>query len=274
MRNVLKLTNRYIVLVTVLILYSLISNVYAVIFAVGRGVNYAGLIFAALLLFLMTAAFFAGWFKMIKIAVTEPEREDANSLIKYFPEGVGEYFLSVLGMMFKIVIIFAILGFIAFLLGKNYIGNPNIDFQKIAHFGSDTAKMREYILGLTPTQIMQLTKWNFLFMAYSLISYFLIFLYSPALVFKSKNPFIAFFKSLQDLFGRKFLKTLAVFALIIFVNCIISVFSVIFGSNAIAGFIITLGGFYVFTASAVGLFWYYYNNFVKSQIGQNVDIKI
>ena len=61
MPKVFKITNNYIILATVLILYSLISNVYAACFMAGGGVKVLGLISALVILVLMTAAFLDGW---------------------------------------------------------------------------------------------------------------------------------------------------------------------------------------------------------------------
>ena len=74
-------TNKYIVLATPLILYSLFTSVYLAASATGKLIN---LLIALVLFTLMTAAFIAGWFNMIKIAIVAPQRDDANSLIKEF----------------------------------------------------------------------------------------------------------------------------------------------------------------------------------------------
>ena len=273
MRKVFKITNNYIVLATVLILYSLISNVYAAFFTVG-GVKIIGLIFAFILLILMTTAFLAGWFKMVKKAVLEEKFNDPNSLIKDFPEGVGEYFLPILGMMLKFAIVFALIGAGVFYLGYHHIGNPNVDWQTFAKVSSDMAGMKTFLLGLQPEQITKLAQWNQLMLGGLMFGYFVLFLYPPALIFKNKNPFIAFFIAIKDLLSKKFFKTLGVFLLILILNSIISVISVITASNVVLGLISTLAGFYILTASAVGLFYYYYQNFMTSHLGQNVDVKI
>jgi hypothetical protein len=104
--------------------------------------------------------------------------------------------------------------------------------------------------------------------------YFITFLYLPSLFLKNKNPFIAFFISLKDTFSKNFFKTLGIFALIFILNFIISILSGIFGANTIIHFLLTLANFYFITLVGVGVFYYYYQNFVKSYIGQNVDIEI
>ena len=75
----------------------------------GKVIN---LLIAIVLFTFMTAAFIAGWFNMIKIAVLQPDREDPNSLIKEFVGGVGEYFLSSLGMIFVMYVYLSVSSFI------------------------------------------------------------------------------------------------------------------------------------------------------------------
>ena len=275
MQKIFNLTNKYIILTTVLILYSLISNIYAAIFAVNNGgIKLINLLSAILILILMTSAFLAGWLKMIKTAVVEPEKDEPNSLIKVFPEGVGEYILPVLGLGLQITVIWAIIGVGIFLLGNHLAGNPNLDLQKLLSAGNDMSVIKDFLSTLTPEQISKLAIWNHLFLSGISFGYFIVFLSLPALFFKNKNPFFAYFISLKDLLSKKFFKTLGVFLLILFSNVILSSMSVIFGANIILGFITTLAGFYVLTASAIGLFEYYYNNFVISHLGRNVDIKV
>ena len=97
MQKVFNLVNKYIVLATPLMLYSLVSSIYMLSTVNGKFIN---LFFAVLLFTLMTAAFMAGWFKMIKIAISETEINEPNSLIQEFVGGVGEYFLASLGAIF------------------------------------------------------------------------------------------------------------------------------------------------------------------------------
>ena len=80
MQKVFNLTNKYIVLSTPLILYSLVSSMYLLV-STGGG-KLINLLLAIIMFVLMTGAFIAGWFNMIKSAITDPDREDPNSLLK------------------------------------------------------------------------------------------------------------------------------------------------------------------------------------------------
>ena len=95
MQKVFNLVNKYIILTTPLILFSFISNIYMIVSATSGKLII--MLTSILLFILMTAAFIAGWFNMIKIAVKNPDKEDVNSLMKDFLSGVGEYILPSLG---------------------------------------------------------------------------------------------------------------------------------------------------------------------------------
>ena len=90
-KEVFSLTNKYIVLLTPLIIFSLVSNVYLAISSTGKVIN---LLFAIILSALMFGAFIAGWFKMVKLSVSSTLHDkNPNNLMKEFVPGVGEYFL-------------------------------------------------------------------------------------------------------------------------------------------------------------------------------------
>lgn len=272
MQKVFNLTNKYIVLATPLILYALISSIYlAVSASSGKIIN---LIFAILLYTLMAGAFIAGWFNMIKIAILEPEREDVNSLLKEFPSGVGEYFLPALGAIFVIFIEFGLIFAASYFIGMNTIGDPKISTDALSKAMQSATALKAFVLSLNPEQLTKINLWNMLVLGAMSIGYFLFILYLPAIFFKNKNPFIAFFVSLKDLFSKKFFKTLGIYLLIFVVNFFISASSTIFGANTMIHFIMTLINFYFVTFVGVGIFYYYYNNFVQNKIGQNVDVEI
>ena len=273
MRKVFNLTNRYVILITVLILYSLVTNVYAAFFMAGN-TKFIGLILAVIILILMSAVFTAGWCKMVVAAIDKPESDEPNALIKIFPEGVGEYILPILGSLLVLAVFFCITLGLTFHAGSHFIGNPHIDISKLAKIGNDMTAAKSFMDSLSPVQIKQLLRWNQLFLLYLTSVYFLLFLYLPAIFYKCANPFKAFFISLKDLFSKKILKTTGIFFAVFLANMLISMLTAIFSSNTIMSFLVTLLGFYIFTASVVGIFYYYNENFVKSYLGQNIDIKI
>jgi len=272
MQKVISLTNKNIVLATPLILYSLISSVYLVITAGGGKI--INLIFALILFILMTSAFLSGWFNMIKLTIIEPDREDPNSLMKDFIPGVGEYFLSTIGLVLITLLIMAFLSIISFFVGANLIGDPGVSADSLAKALQTPATLRSFVAGLDSEQLIKINNWNLLVVGTMTFGYFLLLLYSPALFFNDKNPLKAYFISLKNLFSRKIFKTTGVFLLIFVLNFLMSLLSALFSGNTVMHFILTLLNFYFITAVGVGVFYYYYNNFVDTRLGQNVDIEV
>lgn len=273
MNKVFNLTNKYIVLATPLILYSLISSIYLLVSA--NGGKILNLLFAIILFILMTGAFISGWFYMIKIAIIEKTpTEDPNSLIKEFPAGVGEYFLPCIGAILIAFSIFSISLVASYFIGINFIGNPEISTEALSKALQNSAALKDFMTGLSVEQLTKINLWNLLILGFSTLTYFLMFLFLPAIFFKNKNPFFAFFVSLKDLFSKHILKTIGVFLSVFTINFIISMLSTIFSNNAFLHFIITLLNFYFITFVSTGLFYYYYKTFIATSIGQKVNIEI
>lgn len=273
MKKTLELTNHYIILATPLILYVLISNIYMAA-TIGSG-KIILMLFSLILLMLMGAAFLSGWFNMIKIAISESLRkEQPNSLIKEFPIGVGEYFLPMLGGLFIMLLFSSIIMVITYFIGINAIGEVSVTLDSILKASQNTTALRAFVAGLSTEDLMKINLWNILIFVSMTVTYYLLFLFLPAIFFKTKNPFIAFIKSLSDLFSKKILKTSALFLIIFVINFFISLFSALFGANLFMHFALTLFNFYFITAASVGVFLYYKENFVENLLGKNVDVKI
>ena len=260
-----KLSNKYIVLATPLILFSLLSSLYLLFSSGGRLVS---LSFAILLFFLMLSAFLSGWFYMIKRILADDDI-DPNTLIIEFPSGVGEYFLPVNGMIIVIFIVTSIiiLGFT--FAGITLIGDIGIPTAELSKAISSVSEMKSFLLSLSTEQLIKINEWNLLLFFTIMITNFLMMFYAPALIFKSKNPIKAFILSLKDLFSRSFLNSICLFVLIFFIYIFVNVLTGLFDNNLLLHFILTLINFYYIVFSCVTVFNYYYSKFVK--IGSNFD---
>lgn len=272
MRKVFSLTNKYIVLATPLILYTLFSSVYLAVASSGGKI--LNLIFAFALFLLMTGAFIAGWFYMIKTAISEPEKEDPNSLFKEFFSGVGEYFLPSVGSIFVILVISTLMLMLSYTIGLQKIGDPGVSAEALSNALQNSSALKAFMLSLTKEQLIKINLWNILILGTMTLNSFLFILYIPTLFYKNKNPFFAFFISLKDLFSKHILKTLGIFLLILVLNFIISILSTVFATNTIIHFSITLLNFYFIVLIGVGIFYYYYKTFIENKIGQNIDIEV
>lgn len=263
-RESFSITNNYIIIATPLILFSLITSLY-MIFS-GHGSN-LGLIFSVVLFCLMVAAFLSGWFFMIVKAVQEPDGK--SSLLSEFPAGVGEYFVPILGFLFNTFIISSVIIIGAFLFGKKFIGNAGITANELSAAFASVEAMKSFASSLSDEQLMKINQWNLLLFSTMIFNYFILMFYAPTMFFKRKNPFVALWLSIRDLFSARFFKNVGLFCLIFVTYMILSAFNALFGSNIIVHFILTLINFYYVTYVAILIFNYYYANFAK--IGSNVD---
>ena len=271
-KNVFDITNKYIVLLTPLILFSLFSNVYLAISSQGKVI---GLLVAIILSAMMLGAFFAGWFNMVKLAVSSTLHEkNPNNLMKEFFSGVGEYFLPSMGLIL-IGFVFTLLSLlVSYYASMHFIGEVGVPSEAFVKALASQEALKAFLASLSMEQIEKINSWNMSILFSIGTSYFLMFLYIPVLFFKTKNPFLAFWTALRDLFNKKFFKALSLYLFIFILNGIISLFSVLLSGNIITNFIMTLLNFYFMTVVAVGVFHYYHKNYILPQIGQNVDVEI
>ncbi len=272
MHKVLEITNKYISIATPLILYSLLSSVYLAISA--NGGKLIHLIFAIILFFLMTGAFIAGWFNMIKIAITIPDKENQLSIITDFVSGVGEYFLPSCGLLLISFIIMGLVSFGFYYLGLTTIGSPDITTDSLTKAMQSQEALKTFVASLSVEQLTKLSLWNILILISMIVGYFILFLYPPALFFENKNPIKALWISLKNLLSKQIFRTTFIYLTILILNFILSILSTVLGGNIIVHLILTLLNFYFITAVGIGIFYYYHNNFVNTQIGQNVDVEI
>ena len=264
-----KLTNKYIILATPLILFSLITTIYAVLTTNNRPLS---ILFCLFMFFLMSSAFLSGWFYLVKKYVQEPDKDNINTLMSDFTSGVGEYFLPVCGMIIIVFAVCAILFLISSYFGMKYIGDVGITPDKFSAALASANGLKEFLTSLSKEQLVKINKWNILLLFTMLISYFSVLFYPPALFFKGKNCLKMFFVSLKDLFCRKFFQNLMLFLFVFVIYFILSIFTALAGKNIIANFIFTLFNFYYTVFAAVLIFNYYYKYYVV--IGSNVDMRV
>lgn len=254
------LTNKYIILATPLILFSLLSSLY-ILFSLGG--NLLSLIIAFALFILMLTAFLSGWFYMIKICIQEPENDDVNALIKEFPAGVGEYFLPILGLVFIIFFLSALMLVASYAAGMKLIGPLGITSAAMSSALESTIALKSFLMSLSEEQLFKLNAWNMLLFVSMGIEYFLIMFYLPVLFYKTKNPLKALFTNLKDLFSKKFLANVGLYLTLMISYSVLSILATIFSLNPITHFIFTLINFYYLVFIAVFLFTYYYYNYIK-----------
>lgn len=267
-KKTFNLTNKYIVLATPLILFSLLSNMYA-LFSVSN--KLISIIFTLILLCLMSGAFFAGWLVMIKKAVADEYPNNPNMLIKDFVSGVGEYFLSTTGALFCTSLFVILILTLSFALGNYFIGDIGITSEQLAKAMESTNELKLFLTSLSVEQMAKIQQWNILILGSMFLSCFLLTFYYPTIFYKNKNPFVALFISLKDLFSRKFFIIFCVIFFVLSFYLFLSAFSTITSQNIVLHFISTLANFYFMVFFTLWVFDFYNRNFVLSHLGQNID---
>ena len=271
MDKIFKLTNKYIILATPLILFSLISNLYFAFSAQGKLLN---LLIALFLILLMTGAFIAGWFNMIKKIVCDPEKENQNTLMSEFSSGVGEFFIPSTCAIVIFLAVTALFLTATYHIGQHSIGNIGISAEAFSKAVETPEALKSFMLSLSNEQIIKMNQWNLLLMTGLVIPNFITIFYFPTLFFKTKNTILELLISIKDLFCKKFFTTLGIGFLIFITYFVLSILMAIFTGNVILHFLITLANFYFITVVGVGIFYYYHTNFISSQLGQNIDVEI
>ena len=262
-----RLTNNYLMIATPLILFSLITSLYLIFSAGG---SRFGLLLTLILLFLMLGAFLSGWFYMITKAVKDsPEITKDYSFLSEFMTGVGEYFFNILGFIVITAAVSSGIVILSILAGKSLIGNPGVTYAQVSSAAASIEAMKAFSDSLTNEQILKINCWNILLLLTMIFNYLVIMLYAPAMYFKNKNPFVALWLNIKDLFSRRFFKNIGMFLILFVSYFILSMLNAFFGSNIICHFVLTLVNFYYVTFAAILLFNYYYSNFAK--IGSEID---
>lgn len=267
-KNVFSIANKYIVLATPLILFSLFSNIYVVFSASGRIVNF---LITLILLVLMSGAFLAGWFLMVKKAVNDEYPDNPYLLMKDFIPGVGEYFLSVTGGVFCTTAFALLILVLAFVFGNNLIGDIGITSEQLTKAMESTEALKIFLSTLTIEQMVKIKQWNILILISLFMIHFLLIFYYPAMFYKKNNPFISLFIGIKDLFTERFFEVLTIVFLFAIVYLFLSAFSALTAKFALLHLLATMLNFYFIIIFVVWSFNFYSRNIVHSYLGKNID---
>lgn len=270
-KEAFKITNDNIILATPLILFLWIISLYMA-FSRTTVDTLPELILSTITLLFMTAAFFGGWFYMLKKAVIlskevyvlDDERAKATlNLIKEIPAGIGGYFLPFIGMSIFFLIIISIAGGIIYYIGMHFIGSIDMNGVQLQQAMANAQGIKTVLDTMPMEQLIKLNNWNLLFLAFSSILSFLMLLWLPEIMFKTKNPFKAFFISIAKIF-KKPLNSIKLFFYLTLVNFMLSFISTFALFNSFIYMIMMIVYFYFMVYAFVLIFLYYDNEFVEA----------
>ena len=269
-KDTVGITNDNIILAFPLILFMWVLSLY-VSFSRQTVNSLPLLILSSITVLVMTGAFFAGWFYMVKKAVKlskqvfvlDTDRAKATfNLLKTIPAGIGKYFLSYSGMIILFVIIICIVGAGVFQLGVNLIGKLDLNPEQLKSVLSSAADMKAFLDSLSFDQLIKLNNWNLLFLATTTVMSFLFMLWAPEIAFNTKNPFMALVNSVKKIFHR-FGRCLKLFVFLTFLNFILSFINTFSLFNPILYFIMTVVYFYFLVYLVMLIFLYYEREFTE-----------
>lgn len=259
-----KITNDNIILTTPLVLFLFLLSIYIGV-AQNAPSNTSSFILLSATILFMLSAFFAGWFYMVREAIKldkkefdieEAKAKASFALIKQIPMGIGEYFLYFVGALILYSILFLLISVIAYYLGIHFIGKIDVDLNKLKIALNSTIAMKSLIASLSHEQIMRLNNWYFLFMGFLSFFSFITMYWGAEIIFRTKNPIMAFFRSLGFLFKR-ILQSLILFIYISFINFLISLINTFAMMNSLLYFIAMVIYFYFLVYVVVLIFLYY-----------------
>lgn len=269
-KDTVGITNDNIILAFPLILFMWVLSLY-VSFSRQTVNSLPLLILSSITVLVMTGAFFAGWFYMVKKAVKlskqvfvlDTDRAKATfNLLKTIPAGIGKYFLSYSGMIILFVIIICIVGAGVFQLGVNLIGKLDLNPEQLKSVLSSAADMKAFLDSLSFEQLIRLNNWNLLFLATTTVMSFLFMLWAPEIAFNTKNPFTALVNSVKKIFHR-FGRCLKLFVFLTVLNFVLSFINTFSLFNPILYFIMTVVYFYFLVYLVMLIFLYYEREFTE-----------
>ncbi|MCI1273544.1 MAG: hypothetical protein LKG27_03820 [Clostridiaceae bacterium] len=277
-RTSLKTTNDSIILTIPLVFFMWIIGAY-VGYTQYTANSLPEIILAVITVLFMLGAFLSGWFYMVKKAVLlskkvfvmdEDRAKAVLGLFKTIPTGIGKYFLSYIGMSFLIIVIFLVFAVVIYNIGILLIGHLDLNALQMKQAMSSPNDMKTFLDSLSEAQLLKMSYWNVLFMAGSAIASFFTFLWVPEIIFSTKNPFVALFKSIYKIL-KKPLKTFGLFLFIGLMNIVLSFISTFAIYNPISYLIMMLIYFYFLVFIVVLLFTYYDREYVEETEPANTE---
>lgn len=221
--------------------------------------------------FLLTTAFLAGWFFMIKktieqskIEYEKPEEKAAASfgLLKEFFPGVAAYFAPVTAVFLIYTLLSAgIIYLVGFEWGLGYLETHNVHINEIYQTAMQSQQaLEKYLYSMTFGQLQAINIWmTALTFSAALFSFFTLFWF-PSLFYLEKinflSPFISFWKNLKFLF-KNFLGAFGIMCFLSILNFIVFAINAIFSINIILSIIAFFIMFYFATYYMILIFLYY-----------------
>ncbi len=222
---------------------------------------------------LLSSVLASGFFYFIKNSidiVSDGESFDKSNIkqtMSAFYTGVGEHYLSFLGVFILFFILASILVIATVILADRFICPINqlgIDIRDFFIVLADPNQVEVVKQNLSIEQQTNLRYWCRLFLFTTQTFTFLIMFWIPEILFTKKNIVVSLFKSIKRVI-LDFPSSLCVYLTIMLLNYILAVIIVVLGRFSMIVFILNIASLYLLIYNFYAIFLYYKGRFVEDR---------
>ena len=229
-------------------------------------------------IFLLSAAFIAGWFFINKKAVDDYNPEDDKETIiaksiknfKMYFQGVGANFLRILLGIIILLCIYSFCAFMIYKLGMIYIGKSDIFYNLIELSVKSQEDLINYINTTTLSQQIIFIKWIFIYVLFILLMQFFATLYLTVITFEKNNVFYLIYKTVTFIF-KNILGCIGIILGLFLIYIIINIISAVLGVNSFA-FAVSIILFSFYLNYYILLVFCFYNDKTKSNSDNGTEL--
>ncbi len=257
-KEAFSITYENLICISPLILFMILISLYLGAAKVSI-VNVLSLCISIFSLIIMFAIFLSGWFYMIKMAIINSRFSLINlqkdfELLKVFPTGVADYFLTFVYFICCSLFILFLIFLVDYVIAINFIGPVGLEINDLVSF-RDLTTIQYIFSDLTYEQIIKLSGWVFLYVVSTITYSLFTLMWVPYLVFRTKNVFAALWYSITDAFTSP--KILTLLLGLIVINCIFAVINSYIMLNPFLFFIMTIIYIFFIAHMSMLVFLYY-----------------
>ena len=257
-KEAFNITYENLICISPLILFMILISLYLGAAKVSI-VNALSLCISIFSLIIMFAIFLSGWFYMIKMAIINSRFSLINlqkdfELLKVFPTGVADYFLTFVYFICCALFILFVIFLVDYVIAIKFIGPVGLELNDLVKF-RDLTTFQYLFADLTYEQIIKLSGWVFLYVVSTITYSLFTLMWVPYLIFRTKNIFMALWYSIKDAFTSP--KILTLLLGLIIINCAFAVINSYIMLNPFLFFIMTMIYIFFIAHMSMLVFLYY-----------------
>ena len=265
-KSAFDLVRNNIVVVQPLVFYLLIFGVVSNPISLDGTFSYASIL-AIITLLLTTSAFFAGWFYIVKAAISMKDKEYETpeekslaqfDLLKQFFTGVGEYFIPILLSFVIYLSALLLISFLSYKLGLHYLGKVILTPELIK--ASKTGEYKDFLAVWSSVESIKAMKllsyWGVYLSSLSILFSLVTMYYGATILYDTKNPIVALINNFKFLF-KNFFGSLFIMLFLTFLNFILVFLNLMFAQSFILSLIVVVLLLFYYSYQVMLIFLYY-----------------